>query len=656
MLIPCLLILGTSITLTAQSSGTMDQLLELDLTDLMKLEVVTALKEPETLNRVPATVRVITAEDIRSNGYFNLEDVLADLPGFQFRNIVGFNSYSFLRGIPSQNNKILVLVDGIQINELNSGGFYGGAQYNLANVERIEVVYGPASALYGTNAISGIINIITFGPRNAPPARVSATVGNFDTQAADVRISQYDAGQDVGFTLSGMIRTTEKADLKGKEGDDNWTGDMENFEDDLSFDGKFRYKDFIAGFVLQDKDASRATVQQTMGTGLSDHDVDWHIRFLNLWAAYSAEFQKNLRLQSKAYYRNATVLNDTVPITELAEEDFPGRQYRYYRPGNLLGNETQISWTPRTGYRLTLGMVLEREHLADQFSITTSDSAEEEPPVPPDPDMMTNTLVSVFAQGRIALSDSAELFLGLRHDDSSYYGTVDTPRVGLVINRKKLTTKILMMDAFRAPRPWDYTDGMGNSDLQPEKMRSYEISNAWSFSDHVRLEGSLYHNNLDNLLVREIVNEGSRWINAGEVNTNGFEISLDYRKGPWKGYLNATYTDSEDEMDEQVPEIAPWGANLGFHYAFSASLSAGIRGNYLGTRDNPRIIPATGDMTIEDAWVFHGFMTMKLRGGFDLQLVINNLFDTEYYHPSNLPPTRFRQPQRTFRITGGFFF
>ena len=83
--------------------------------------------------------------------------------------MVSINSYVFQRGVPSQNNLIVLLVDGIQINELNSGGFYGGGQYNLSNVERIEVVYGPASALYGTNAISGIVNIITKNSSNQAP-------------------------------------------------------------------------------------------------------------------------------------------------------------------------------------------------------------------------------------------------------------------------------------------------------------------------------------------------------------------------------------------------------------------------------------------------------------------------------------------------------
>jgi len=154
----------------------LEELLELNMADLLKLQVVSALKEPGTINKVPATVRVITSDEIRDNGYFTLEDVLADLPGFQFRNILGFNSYAFMRGVPSQNNKILLLVDGIQINELNSGGFYAGGQFNLTNVDRIEVVYGPGSAIYGTNAISGIINVLTRDPKETQGGRDRLTV------------------------------------------------------------------------------------------------------------------------------------------------------------------------------------------------------------------------------------------------------------------------------------------------------------------------------------------------------------------------------------------------------------------------------------------------------------------------------------------------
>ena len=107
---------------------------EYNLVDLSKMEVVSESKTVKSISEVPANVKVITKEDILEKGYFTLEEALSDLPGFQFRNILGLNSYVFQRGISSQNNKILILIDGIQINELNSGGFYGGGHYNLVNV------------------------------------------------------------------------------------------------------------------------------------------------------------------------------------------------------------------------------------------------------------------------------------------------------------------------------------------------------------------------------------------------------------------------------------------------------------------------------------------------------------------------------------------
>ncbi len=209
-----------------------DDLLKMSLTELMDVKVTTAAKISQNLRETPTTVRVISAEQIRERGYFTLEQALADLPGFQFRNINGFNTYSFLRGIPNQNNLILLLIDGIQINELNSGGFYGGAQFDLANTERIEVVYGPSSALYGTNAVSGIINIITRKPKTSNTGQISGSVGNFRTSSLDFGYEYLNRSEDAGFRISGMYKTSEKADLREAKGDYNWTDNRENFEDD----------------------------------------------------------------------------------------------------------------------------------------------------------------------------------------------------------------------------------------------------------------------------------------------------------------------------------------------------------------------------------------------------------------------------------------
>ncbi len=653
------LLFSASLCLHAQEKS-LDDLLALDLTDLLNLKVVSALKGPETINKVPATVRVITAEQIRENGYFTLEDALADLPGFQFRNILGFNSYVFIRGVPSQNNKILLMVDGIQVNELNSGGFYAGGHFNLANVDRIEVLYGPASALYGTNAVSGIISVFTRDPQEAQGGRADVLAGSFQTYLADFRYGSYDKKARLGFSVSVMYKKSDKADLKGTSGDSNWTEAMENFENDAAFDGRVRFKNFSLGLVFQDKNASRATVQGGAEGGdqppVSDHGVNWHIRFLNIWATFAYEKKKTWALCSTVYYRDSTVMDDTIPVIELPTEDSPGRQYRYFRPNYLIGNETQFRWIPGQRWRFTLGLVLEQERLAEGYSITESDAADERPPVPAKPGMMNNRLVSVYVQAQISMSKAMELFLGIRHDDSNYYGAVNTPRLGLVYNQGKLTAKVLYMRAFRAPKPWDYTDGLGNPGLSPEKGNSLEAAGGWAFTKFIRLDLAVYHNRLDNLLTREVEGDNWRWINLGALITDGCEAGLEYRRGRLKAYLNYTYTASRETPNGQVPEIAPHGANAGIQYAFAPSLRLSFRGQYLGERKNSKVIAATGNDRIDAALILHAALSLNLPRGFDLQLVINNLLDAVYYHPSNLSASRFRQPQRTLRLNVGYSF
>lgn len=295
------------------SQEKIDKLLEMDLEELLSLKVVSATKISQTLANTPATVHIITKEQIKANGYFTLEEALSDLPGIQFRNILGFNSYVFIRGVPSQNNLILLLVDGIQINELNSGGFYGGGQFNLSNVERIEVVYGPASALYGTNAVSGIINIITKEPEKESSGNFSVLGGNFNTYLTDFYYGYSNSEKNLKFSFSGMGKTTEKEDLGGSKGGWNWSEEMENFENDFSLESKLSIKNFSMGLLVQDKDSSRATVQKTYGTDLSDRGVNWHIRFINLYAKYLFIEKENLSLKTTGYYRNTEVMDDTIP-------------------------------------------------------------------------------------------------------------------------------------------------------------------------------------------------------------------------------------------------------------------------------------------------------------------------------------------------------
>ena len=136
--------------------------------DFFKLEdniVITASRKVQKVSEAPASVYVITDKQIRARGYRTLVDALHDVPGFDFQHTYGvYPELIHQRGLVGENNRTLVYVDGVPDNNINENAVLAGTiRFPLNNVARIEIVSGPASALYGANAFNGIINIITKG-------------------------------------------------------------------------------------------------------------------------------------------------------------------------------------------------------------------------------------------------------------------------------------------------------------------------------------------------------------------------------------------------------------------------------------------------------------------------------------------------------------
>lgn len=622
--------------------------------ELKSIKVEVASRQKESISDVPATVRIVTADMIKQRGYMTIEEILADQPGFQFRNINGFNSYTFMRGSVSQNNHILMLVDGVQINELNSGGYYGGVHYNLFNVKQVEILYGPASALYGTNAISGIINIVTYSPkeRAANENEVEVAYGSFDTGLAAFRSGDYDVLNEFGYTLSGHYVTTEKADLGGANGDNNWYENMENFEDSFSLEGKISYKMFDFGFLFQDKQASRSTNYKSVGTAKRDYGTLWHISFLNAWAKHQLNIDDTKKLVSKLYYRNATVHDDTIAYID--ETPAPGQQVGYFRPNWLVGLDEQLQLKYSDSLHLTLGLSAEHEELSKEFSKTYSTSAYLSPAKPSRPSMLPNNLLSSYVQLKYALTEALNVTAGLRYDKSSYYGEVATPRLAFVYTHDKGNVKLLYSEAFRAPKPWDYNYGTGNSALNPEKIKSYELAGSYQLNNRLYGELSLYHNIIDDKLVKQ--STPLKWINSGELKTYGLEVDLRYRRSAFEGYANYTYTNSKDENKVQIDEIAEHAVNIGLNYTYDQHWKFDLRGNYVGSRKNPQLVASTQSYTIEPYMLVNGQISYLDLNGFDLHLIVKNLLDEAYYHTSNLTVSRFRQAQQTVIMKASYAF
>jgi outer membrane receptor for ferrienterochelin and colicins len=629
----------------------LDALLNLGIEDLLDAEFITASKSRQKISDVPANIQIITAKDIHDRGYQSLEDLLADLPGFQFRNIHGFNSYVFQRGIPNQNNLILLMIDGVQVNELNSGGFYGGAHYILSNIEQVEIVYGPASALYGTNAVSGIINLITKKAKDNKGLGLMASYGSFNTINTAAAYGFHNKDKDIGLRVAAQYFSTEKTPLKGDDGDNNWTNEIENFENNISFDLRSNIKKLSYGLNMQNKQASRATNFKSTTSQYSDNGTLWNILFLNGFLQYEYT-RKNYAFTPKIYYRNSTVLDNT--ISHILNDT----KYRYFRPGNLVGFDLLNHYTPNKNLSLVGGVIFENENIAENFSVTSSDNAGTNPPPPSKPEITNDRLLSIYAQASYHFLKQFDVVAGFRYDKSSYYGEVVTPRLSVAYRNGKFSSRMLYNEAFRAPRPWDFTSGTGNPDLKPETISSIEWLNSFKFSPDLYASLTFYKNYLGNIITAK--NDGSnnwKWVNAGNIETDGVEIELKYRKQKFSSWVNYTYNFSFNENNESIAEISKHTANGGFHYYLSNKFNFGLRANYIGKRNNAStsLYEKDGIMTqkypeIDPAFILNATASYVINKHFDCLLYCNNLLNAKYYHASNRPPDRYPQAKRAIGL------
>ncbi len=248
-------------------------------------QVTSVSKTAESLREAPATVVVVTGDEIERRGYLDLEQLLHDLPGFDVNRTNGdIYSHVYQRGYyDAFNSRLLLLVDGVEQNDLTQGTQYLSRQYPLTNIDRVEVVYGPASTMYGANAYTGVISIITKdaaallsennGENNAENKRFGlfghVTTGGYGSSAADMTAAGITGGGTMAWSVAGRFQV-------GKE------RDLSKFD---SWDYTYRNLDYAALPTLQGVNAAglqlarqtdQAFIQQNH-LGFNDRAKNWGV-------------------------------------------------------------------------------------------------------------------------------------------------------------------------------------------------------------------------------------------------------------------------------------------------------------------------------------------------------------------------------------------
>jgi len=518
-----------------------------------RASVSIATGSQQTLRRAPSVATVITAEDIAAIGATDLDEVLETVPGLHVNRTA--NHYSplyVIRGVFSQMTpQVLVLQNGAPITTLfqgNKGNLWGG--YPVEHIARIEVIRGPGSALYGSDAFSGVINIITKAAADTPGTEIGARVGSF--RSGDVWVQH--GGQIGGLDVAAYLRVGDTDGFKstitraaaGSSGPVNVGHNSVDGNLDLSHD-KWRLR---LGYKLRDRLETGAGIAQAVdpvGRGKAERftgDIswtdpqfakDWGIGFTTSYLYYSQEIPSLYQL-----FPPGSNLGGGV-----AANGFLGGPETWERQLRFSGFATYAGFAGHT-VRLGLGhddLNLYKTHETRNFTYAASgalipnpggvviDYTETNPFLRPN----RRKVNYVYVQDEWNFAQDWTLTAGLRRDDYSDFGGTTNPRLALVWDATlDLTAKLLYGRAFRAPafiEAYGISNpiNQGNSKLRPETNSTVEAAFSWQVRRDTQVNLSLFRYNMKDIIravPNATANTGSTYVNAGNQNGRGAELEL----------------------------------------------------------------------------------------------------------------------------------
>jgi iron complex outermembrane receptor protein len=594
---------------------------------LLEQRVEAAAKYDQSVHDAAASVTVVTAEEIERYGYRNLDDVLRAVRSFYVSNDRNY-AYAGMRGFGrpgDYNNRILLLVDGHAVNDNVFGSAPVGTELGSLDpriVERIEIVRGPGSALYGANAMLAVINLVTREPKTMSPVRLGLESGSAGYRKGAASLAKV-LENGWQMSLSGQASNFDGEDLYYAEYDDPSTNN--GIADDLDWDKYYDVQASLATRTLR-LEAMWASREKAIPTGAWGVDFnDARSRTRDVHALVDAEYEH-------AFGASRSVLTRAYANRYEYEGAWPtgGIDVRDASTGQWYGAEVRHLWDMRPNNRLAVGVQAERHARAD-YQVWNDGVLLYWHDV-------TFSMLSAYAQEEVQPKSWLSLMLGARLDDYSNYDAAVSPRAAIIVNpRPSSALKLLYGDAFRVPTTWerfydDPTTGYkANAGLEPETIRTYEVVWEQDLSDGLGGVVSLFRNEFDGLIDLVIDPSDSLYVNRNLVNAHaqGVEFELRGVLGAYAGYASYSYQAAKTD-DDWLTNSPHHLAKAGVVVPVASFLRCGIESQYeterltvYGTETDPFFL-----MNLNLTTVFHPFATRTTAS-----LLVKNVFDEAYETP-----------------------
>lgn len=620
------LIVAGAAPVSAQSSA---QATDAGLDSLLNTRIDAASKYSQTSAEAPASVTIITGDEIRQHGYRNLGEVLENVRGFYVsndRNYPSLGTRGFSRPA-DYNNRILLLIDGHSINESVWGGAPGGADLpiNLRAIERIEVVRGPGSALYGSSAMFGVLNIVTKTGVGLDGIVVGGSGGTGKLRQADLA-----AGRAIGtrgsLSVSGAMVRSDGRDLYFPEFD---TDDSDGFARQMD------WEDALSGFATftwADATARAGFWSRSKGVPTAAFDMAFADPRAETYDAYSfaeVAWRRQMRGSSQVSARvNADryKYHGTYP-------QVPDGLYLDKGTSESIGGETMVVLDPTSNHRLTLGTEFRHTAKALYWERDVDGSVLQ--------DDAPYNLASVFAQSELQIQPRVSLTSGVRVDRKTERKATVAPRLGLVVTPDNASTvKLLYGEAFRAPSASEADLNTSfyvrNPALRPERIRTFELELQRRLYSPLLLTVSLFDYRIRDLIEQVGDDEVTEFRNVASTHALGAELQVDVKGG---GPVAAQATYSIQQAKDVTGDTRMTNSPMHVGRAsLRTTLAPGLRSSATVRYESGRLTlagPSTSAFVRTDLnFSYTPGVLGEWGRATDFSLRITNLFDRKYQVPA----------------------
>ena len=660
-------------------STNLDKYFKMDIEELMEVKVLSSTKTQKTISDAPNTILSISADEIEGMGATTLSDILKMLPGFQILNRRNGRDMVWIRGVTTgYNTKVLLVVDGIPQREIIFGEWSSDEEIAVENIEHLEVIRGPGSALYGGNAYAGVISIYTKEKTNQ--TNVSGYMGNDGAVGL-----QFYSGKETpngSLVVFGKVHDQSGYDInrdrKGKETDHTDQLDVENFSFKYlrhRFRIGINHNNFTTDYPLYATGENKIQTYKT-SSGFADYEI-------RLGA---------FELNPKLYFYHTTHFFD------YKQRDETGRlanAHERHLESLIGGLDFQIFWHHNQRHTLLYGFSYEQNKVLQYYEEQTLQSSfvdsidielnsDEVLTVPVDlydvqshyylswldrntnpessPDKIHGFNYAAYVQEEISFfKQRLKCTLGGRLDKYEGFDVEISPRLGLVWDLGKgFYLKSLTGRAFKPPtyrqKYMVHIDGKspGNPHVEPEIINTIEGELGIDLDKRLLVNLNYYYNDLSDFI--ESVNYAAYSNSPNTRNIHGFEVNLRTKANCFVGgiesvmfFANYSYTNAHDKIGAEtfeVPGIAKHTANLGMNLNIHKIVSIYNGLNIVGSRNaslsyhNSVMDPVFQERdnkkgyAIWDALVqVHHFSRFPVK----ISAIVHNVLDTEHYNPTYDP-------------------